>query len=67
MKLTGFMLEVISTCKIYAYDFFYPGNLMSGQFRDLAIISLWGNMKMLPVSHKPIRVQLTIGGHGEVT
>ena len=32
---------------------FYPGNLRSGQLRDLPIISLSGNMKMLPVSHKP--------------
>ena len=32
---------------------FYPGDLRSGQLRDLPIISLWGNTKMLPVSHKP--------------
>ena len=31
---------------------FHPGDLRSGQFRDLPIISLWGNMKMLPVSLK---------------
>ena len=33
---------------------FFLGDLKSGQFRDLPIISLWGNMKMLPASHKPI-------------
>ena len=32
---------------------FYHGELRSGQFRDLPTISLWGNKKMLPVSHKP--------------
>ena len=31
---------------------FYPGDLRSGQFRDLPIISLRGDMKTLPVSHK---------------
>ena len=61
---------------------FDPGDLRSGQFRDRPTISLWGIMKMLPVSHKPtettqffqdlipfviIRVQLTIRSHGEVT
>ena len=32
---------------------FYPDELSSGQFHDLPIISLWGNIKMLPVLHKP--------------
>ena len=33
---------------------FYPDDQRLGQFRDLPIISLWGNMKTFPVSHKPI-------------
>ena len=32
---------------------FHSGDLRSGHFHDLPIISLWGNMKMLPVLHKP--------------
>ena len=32
---------------------FNPSDLKSGQFRDLPIISLLGNVKMLHVSHKP--------------
>ena len=31
---------------------FNSGEPRSGHSRDLSIISLWGNMKMLPVSHK---------------
>ena len=31
---------------------FYPGDLRSGQFRDLPIISRGWKMKLLPVSHK---------------
>ena len=42
----------------------YPGDLQSGQFRDLPIISLWGNMKMLPVSHKPIKTTQIFRDHG---
>ena len=33
---------------------FYPDDQRSGQFRDLPIIGLWGNKKMLSVPHKPI-------------
>ena len=42
----------------------YPGDLRSGQFRDLPIISLWGNMKILPVSHKPIKTSHFFRDHG---
>ena len=38
MKLTG-LLEVISTYRIYGPEF-YLGDLRSGQFRDIPIISL---------------------------
>ena len=41
MKLTG-LHEVIITYKMLTSDFI-PGDLRSGQFRDLPIISLWGN------------------------
>ena len=46
MKLTG-LLEVISTYETYVSEFlsWWP----TGQFHDLLITSLWGNMKMLPV------------------
>ena len=37
---------------------------MLGQFRDLPIISPWGNMKMLPVSHKPIKTTQFFQNHG---
>ena len=32
----------------------YLVDLRSGQYRDLPIISLWENMEIFPVSHKPI-------------
>ena len=51
MKLTG-LHEIISNYKLYVSDI-YTGDLRSGQFQDLPIISLSGNMKMLLVSHKP--------------
>ena len=43
---------------------FYPDDLRSGQFRDLTIRSLWWNMKMLPVSHKPIKTTQWFQDHG---
>ena len=43
--------EVIITYQGLTLEYF-PGDLRSGQFRDLPVINLWGNMKMLPVSHK---------------
>ena len=45
MKLTG-SLEVTSAYKMYV-SVFCPGGLRSGQFRDLPILCLWENMKML--------------------
>ena len=33
---------------------FYLVDLRSGQYRDLPIISLWENMEIFPISHKPI-------------
>ena len=53
MELAG-LHQVIST---YLYvecvsQSFYPGDLRSGQFRDIFILSIWGNMKMFPASHK---------------
>ena len=50
MKLTG-LLEILSVPVKRMSQNFYPGDLRSGQFRDFPIISLWGNMKMLPVPH----------------
>ena len=43
---------------------FYPGGLRSGQFRGLPIISIWENMKMLPVSHKPNKTTQFFQDHG---
>ena len=43
---------------------FYPGDIRSGQFRDLPIISLLGNMKMLTVSHKPTEAVQFFQDHG---
>ena len=54
MKLTE-LHEVISAYKGLTSEFF-PGDLRSDQFCDLPIISLWGNMKMLPISHKPTKI-----------
>ena len=42
----------------------YPGDLRSGQFRELPIIRLWGNMRMLPVSYKPIKTIQFFQDHG---
>ena len=39
---------------------FYSGDVMSGQLRDLVIISLRGNMKM----HKPIKTTQFFHDHG---
>ena len=50
MRLTR-LHEVIITYQGLTLEFFI-GDLRSGQFRDLPIVSLWGNLKMLPVSHK---------------
>ena len=44
---------------------FYPCGLRSGQFRNLPNISLWGNMKMLPVWHKPIETTQFFQDHGQ--
>ena len=43
---------------------FYPGEVRSGQFRGFPIISLWGKMKMLPVSHKPTETTQLLQYHG---
>ena len=53
MKHTG-LLSHTSTYKIHISEF-YPGDLRSVQFRDLPIISLWGNMKMLTASNESIK------------
>ena len=50
MKRTG-SLSLISTYKM-SHNL-YSGDLRSGQFRVLSIISLWGNMKMLPFGINP--------------
>ena len=50
MEVTG-SHEVISIYKMYSQNL-HPGDPSSGQFRDLSFISLWGNMKILSVSHK---------------
>ena len=42
----------------------YPGEKRSGQFRDLPILSLWRNMKMLPFSHKPTETTQFFQDHG---
>ena len=42
---------------------FYPGDQRSDQFRALPIISLWGNMKMLPVSHIPTETSQLFQDH----
>ena len=42
------------------FDFSY---LKSGQISDLSIINLWGNMKMLPVSHKLTKATQFIQDH----
>ena len=49
--------------KEYESQSLYPGDLRSGQFRGLPIISTWGNMKMLPVSHKPIETTQLFQDH----
>ena len=38
-------------CNLYISDF-YICDLRSGQFRDLSIISLWGNLEMRTASTK---------------
>ena len=43
---------------------FYLVDLRSNQCRDLAIIRLWGNTKMVPVSHKPIKTTQFFQNHG---
>ena len=53
MTLTG-LLSPNSTYEMY-FSEFYPGGLRGCQFCDLHIISLWGNMKMLTILHKPIK------------
>ena len=45
---------------------FYPGDLRSGQFHDLPIIGLWGNVEMLPVLHKPIKIIQFFQDHGHL-
>ena len=32
---------------------FRSGDIRSGHFRDLPIISLWGDVEMRPILHKP--------------
>ena len=74
MKLTGLLeVEVINTYKMHASKFATytykstpknPGDLRSGQFRHLPIISIWGNMKLLPVSHKPTKTTLFFQDQG---
>ena len=47
------------------YQNFHPGDLRSIQLRDLPIISLWGNMKMLPVSQQPAETTQFFQDHGQ--
>ena len=47
MKLSGYD-KAFGTYKTYFLDFFYIGDLRSGHFRDLPIISQWAKIK-LPV------------------
>ena len=61
MKLAG-LHKVIITYKMLASDFF-PDDLRSDQLRDPTIISLWGNIKMLPVSHKPTKTTHFLQDH----
>ena len=61
MKLAG-LLSLISIYKMYVSEFCILVTL--GQFRDLPIISIWGNMKMLPVSHKPTETTQFFQDHG---
>ena len=44
---------------------FYRGDLRSGQFDDLHISCLRGNMKMLPVPHKPIETTQFLQDHDQ--
>ena len=46
MKLSEYD-KVISTYKMCISDFFYIGDLTSGHFRDLPIISQWAKIKLL--------------------
>ena len=48
MKLTR-LLEVISTYKMYASSFFYPGDLRSGQFRYTCITKLYNKYKYVSI------------------
>ena len=45
MKLSEYD-KVIGTYKMYILDFFYIGDLRSGHFRDLPIISQWAKIKL---------------------
>ena len=62
MQLTG--LHVVITYKS-DLGIFYPGDLRPKvrQFRDLPIISLWKNMKMFAVSHKPTKTTQLFQNH----
>ena len=63
MKLAG-LLEVINTYKMYDMKFlpWWPKDQVNFVTSPLPI-SQWGNMKMLPVSHKLIETSLFIQDH----
>ena len=62
MKLAG-LLEVISTYKTCVSELF-SWWLKVRSISWPPIISLWGNMKMLPVSHKPTETTQFYQDHG---
>ena len=60
----SFRASVPTKCISRNFD---SGDLRSGQCRDLPIISLWGNMKMLPVSRKRTETTQFFQDHSQST
>ena len=52
-----------STYNLHISDFFYIGDLRSGQFRDLPIISQWGKIQM---PQKLIRSVQIVQNHAQL-
>ena len=56
LKLSGFGI-LPSTYNLYTSDFFFcTGDLRSGQFRDLPIISQWGKNQMAQILIRYVQI-----------